>query len=67
MKKVLYIAETDGGGTIECVWVSRPAGRYPTLYDPARHRFDPADPAEFSGSTKSAISSWLATCQSDRE
>jgi len=63
MRKLLYIAETDGEGHIACVWLHRPAARSVSVFDPSRHLFDPNVPADFSGAHPMAIMSWLAAAQ----
>ena len=61
--KPLYIAETDALGRIECVWVKRPEAKRSRVFDPIRHKFDPSEPADFHGSKRMAIMSWLAARQ----
>lgn len=64
MKKVLYIAETDANGTVDCVWVKRRRSRGASVFNPQLHIFDPAEPAEYAGSKKTEI---LACWTSDTE
>lgn len=64
MAELLYIAETDENGHIEAVWVVRQNARGPKPFDPLEVRFDPRQPAEFSGAPRMAVMSWLAARQS---
>lgn len=60
---VIYVAETNGDGHIEWVWVFRRRSRTAKPFDPRRERFDPFRPAEFVGAPPMAMMSWLAANQ----
>jgi hypothetical protein len=66
MKKVCYIAETDIGGTVACVWRFGPEDRIAHPLSLSWH--DPADlaEAEFHGASEAAIREWLARPRSPR-
>lgn len=58
-----YIAETNGEGIIEWVWVARIDQPTSRPFNPSVDRFDPRHPAHFHGAHPAAIMSWLAAAQ----
>ncbi len=62
MSTTIYIAETDGDGFIEHVWVARPKD-IPRPFDPHRDRLDPKANVQYSGARPAVIMSWIAARQ----
>ena len=54
-----YIAETDERNAIAAVWYKADGRIAPRVFDSAKDRFDPNQPAEFSGATGVEITRWL--------
>ena len=56
-----YIAELDETKRIAAVWMVTENGRRARVFDPAKHKFDPLRPAEFSGAPQIEIVNWMDT------
>jgi hypothetical protein len=61
MDKLLYIAETNACGDVECVWIKPPGQLTARIFEAGNYRFDPRVPAEFHGASPSAIGAWLSS------
>lgn len=66
MDKLLYIAETNARGEVECVWIKPRGQRTARNFEAGTDRFDPTVPAEFHGASPSAIGAWLKSRQLGR-
>ena len=55
----MLIAETDGAGSVEWVWVYRDARRRSRPVKPAIDRFDTIEDIEVTGAPKAAVAKWL--------
>jgi len=63
MQRKLYVAETNGDGHIEHVWIVLKEGKPARPFDPSLHSFVADERAEFTGAERAAIKSWLAAKQ----
>lgn len=59
MPNTLYIAETDDSNAISTVWIKPRHRKTAKVFDPKRDRFDPNEPAEYSGASEAEIARWL--------